>query len=103
MLNLVCQGSDRDTHQSPVQPGFPVHLLSVSDQIETATGDHLRSALPTVTTAFLGSSQTMEQGLDLVILTCDALFQGVDAVLDLLGLFTLQLDKRLAVEVDLVV
>ena len=35
----------------------------------------------------------MEQDLDLVILTCDALFQGVDTILDLLGLFALQLDK----------
>ena len=45
----------------------------------------------------------MEQDLDLVILTCDALFQGVNTVLDSLGLFTLQFDQRLAVEVDLVV
>ena len=45
----------------------------------------------------------MEQDLDLVILTCDALFQGVNTILDLLGLLTLQLDKQLAVEVDLVV
>ena len=45
----------------------------------------------------------MEQDLNLVILTCDALLQGVDTVLDPLGLFTLQLDQRLAVEVDLVV
>ena len=45
----------------------------------------------------------MEQDLDLVILTCDALLQGVDTILDPLGLFTLQFDQRLAVEVDLIV
>ena len=45
----------------------------------------------------------MEQDLDLVILTCNTLFQGVDTILDLLGLLALQLDKRLTVEVDLVV
>ena len=45
----------------------------------------------------------MEQDLDLVVLTCDVLFQGVDAIFDPLSLFTLQLDKQLAVEVDLVV
>ena len=45
----------------------------------------------------------MEQDLELVILTCDALFQGVDTILDPFGLLALQLDKRLAVEVDLVV
>ena len=45
----------------------------------------------------------MEQDLDLVVLTCDALFQGVDATFDPLSLLALQLDKRLAVEVDLVV
>ena len=44
----------------------------------------------------------MEQDLDLVILTCDALLQGVDTILDPLGFFTLQFDERLAVEVDLV-
>ena len=47
----------------------------------------------TVTTAFLGSSQMMEQDLDLVVLTCDALLQRVDAILDLLSLLTLQPDK----------
>ena len=73
------------------------------DQIETATGDHLRGALPTAATAFLGGSQMMDQDLDLVVLTCNVLFQGIDAVLDLLGLLALQLDKRLAVKVDLVV
>ena len=45
----------------------------------------------------------VEKDLDLVVLTCDALFQGVDAILDPLGLLALQLDKQLAVEVDLVV
>ena len=45
----------------------------------------------------------MEQDLDLVILTCDALLQGVDTILDPFGLFTFQLDERLTVEVDLVV
>ena len=45
----------------------------------------------------------MEQDLDLVVLTCNALLQGVDTILDPLGLFTFQLDERLAVEVDLVV
>ena len=45
----------------------------------------------------------MEQDLDLVILTCDALLQGVDTVLDPLGLFTLPLVQRLAVEIYLVV
>ena len=52
---------------------------------------------------FLSGSQTMEQDLELIILTCDALFQGVDTILDPLGLFALQLDQQLAVEVDLVV
>ena len=45
----------------------------------------------------------MEQDLDLVVLTCDALLQGVDTILDPFGLFTLQFDQRLAVEVDLIV
>ena len=45
----------------------------------------------------------MEQDLDLVVLTCDALLQGVDTILDPLSLFTFQLDQRLAVEVNLVV
>ena len=67
------------------------------------TGDHLRSALPTVATVSLGGGQTMDQDLDLVVLTCNALFQGINVILDPLGLLALQLDKRLTVKVDLVV
>ena len=102
--NGVRTGSDNTpTLQSPVQPGFPVHLLSVLDQIETATGDHLRSTLPKTTTTLFGGIKTMEKDPNLVVLTSDMLFQRIETSLYLFCLFTLQLNNRSAIKAELTV